>query len=109
LNLKGNYPFTAKGFDPTLPSGPLTTHSQIVTTGGCTHCGLCVENCPWIAISFDDEMLTDYTRCMRCFRCIKICPSSARKVAGEKFYELLPEFEKRLNATRKEPELFLAE
>lgn len=107
LNLKGNYPFTAKGFNPAQDSGPLTTYGKIITAEDCTHCGLCAENCPWGAIRFDDAVTTDYARCMRCFRCIKICPAGARKIMEEKFFEILPGFEKRLNATRKEPELFL--
>lgn len=108
LTVPGNYPFVAKGFDPTLTSGPLTTYGRIVTTEDCTHCGLCVENCPWGAISPDDAVSTEYTKCMRCFRCIRICPVAARKnVNEEKWAEILPEFEKRLNAHRKEPDLFL--
>jgi ferredoxin len=107
LMVKGNYPFAAKGFNPTQPGGPLTTHSRIVTMEECTHCGLCVENCPWGAIGSDDAVSTDNSRCMHCLRCIKICPVGARRIIGEKYPELLAEFEKRLNATRKEPELFL--
>jgi ferredoxin len=109
LNIKGNYPYVAKGFIPGRPSGPLTTHGRVITTEECTHCGLCAENCPWGAISFDDAVATDYAVCLMCCRCIKICPVGARKVTGEKFFEFLPEFEKRLNATRKEPDLFLPE
>jgi ferredoxin len=107
LNLKGNYPFTAKGFNPAQDSGPLTTFGKILTTKDCTHCGLCAPNCPWEAISFNDAVATAYDKCMRCFRCIKICPAGARKITEEKFLEILPGFEQRLNATRKEPELCL--
>jgi ferredoxin len=107
LNVKGNYPYAAKGFTPGRPSGPLTTHGRLVTTEDCTHCGLCAENCPWGAISSDDTVATDCAKCLMCCRCIKVCPVGARKITGEKFYEALPGFEQRLNATRKEPELFL--
>ena len=107
LIIKGNYPFVAKGFDPAQP-GPLTAFANITTTENCTQCGICVEECPWGAI--DPEMYTtESTKCMRCFRCIKVCPSSARKVIDKKFYEFLPQFEMRLNAVRKEPELFLSQ
>lgn len=109
LTVKGNYPFVAKGFDPALPSGPLTTYGRIGTTQDCTRCGLCAENCPWGAISFDDTVATDYTKCMRCFRCISICPVAARRIIDDKWAEILPLFEQRLNAVRKEPELFLPE
>ena len=107
LVVKGHYPFMAKGFDPTLP-GPLTTFANITTTDDCTQCGICVAECPWGAIDAE-KYTTDSTKCLRCFRCIKYCPSSARKVIDKKFYEFLPQFEMRLNAVRKEPEIFLPE
>jgi ferredoxin/flavodoxin len=106
LVVKGNYPFVVKGFDPTQP-GPLTTFANITTTGDCTRCGICAEECPWGAIDAE-KYTTETTKCMRCFRCIKYCPSSARKVIDKKFYEFLPQFEMRLNAQRREPELFFA-
>ena len=105
LTVKGNYPFVAKGFDPSQP-GPLTSFANIITTEDCTQCGLCVSECPWGAIDAE-KYTTDSTKCMRCFRCIKYCPSSARKVIDNKFYEFLPQFEMRLNTVRKEPEPFL--
>jgi ferredoxin/flavodoxin len=105
LSVKGNYPFVAKGFDPAQP-GPLSTFAVVITTEDCTQCGVCVEECPWGAID-PENYATESTKCLRCFRCIKCCPSLARKVIDNKFYEFLPQFEMRLNATRKEPELFL--
>jgi ferredoxin/flavodoxin len=104
LTIKGNYPFVAKGYDPTHPE-LYPSYPNVTTTDECTRCGLCIENCPWGAI--DDAVITNYSECMRCFRCIKICPVSARKAIGAKFFDMLPRFESRLNATRKEPELFL--
>jgi len=106
LTLKGNYPFVAKGFDPTQP-GPLTTFTVITTTENCTQCGLCAENCPWGAIDEDDSTVINSAHCFRCFRCIKNCPVNAKAVKDEKFLAFLPQFEMRLNAARKEPELFL--
>lgn len=105
LTVKGNYPYVKQPFDPAKPAGPLTTFGKIITTEDCTHCGLCAENCPWGAINADD-ITTDFTQCLRCFRCIKICPVAARKVSDQQFYDFVPVFEKRLNAFRKEPELF---
>ena len=107
LTVKGNYPYVVEGFDPAHPRF-LTAHANITTTDDCTRCGLCAENCPWGAIDTDDYATIDYLKCMRCFRCIRVCPVSARKVTDPRFYEFLAEFEKRLNAVRKEPELFLA-
>lgn len=105
LTVKGNYPFIAQGFNPIQPRY-LTKVASIITTEDCTRCGLCAENCPWGAIDKDDHAVIDSLKCMRCFRCIKLCPSLAKKVIDPKFYEFLAEFEKRLNAIRKEPELF---
>ena len=104
LAIKGYYPFTAKGWEPysTSPS-----HTQITTTEDCTLCGTCAEECPWGVINTDDFKTIDYTRCLRCFRCIKVCPVSAKQVTDETFLNFLPEFEARLNANRCEPELFL--
>jgi len=65
-----------------------------------------VEECPWGAIDAE-KYTTETTKCLRCFRCIKYCPVSAREVTDKRFLEFLPEFERRLNAVRKEPELFL--
>lgn len=106
LTVKGNYPYAAKGFDPTQP-GPLTTFINITTSESCTQCGLCAENCPWGAIDGDDFSVINSTKCYRCFRCIKNCPVNAKEAKDEKFLAFLPQFEMRLNATRKEPELFL--
>jgi len=102
--LKGNYPFIAKGYDPSAPS---PTHPRIITIESCTLCGLCVEDCPWGAINKDDCKTIDYAKCSRCFRCRKICPTGAKQVTDETFLTFLPQFEARLNAHRREPELFL--
>jgi ferredoxin/flavodoxin len=106
LTVKGNYPFVAKGYDPTHPE-LYPSYPNVTTTEECTHCGLCAENCPWGAIDIDDPTVIIYSKCMRCFRCIKNCPSSAKKVIDAKFLDMLPRFEMRLNARRCEPELFL--
>jgi ferredoxin/flavodoxin len=106
LTLKGNYPFKMPGYDPTAP-GPHPTHPDIVTSEDCIQCGACAENCPWGVISQDDFSKIDSARCLRCFRCIKVCPVGAKKVTDEKFLAFVPVFEKRLNAVRKEPEVYL--
>ena len=106
LNFKGTYPFAASGYDPLKP-GPNPTRPAIVTDDSCNQCGLCAETCPWGAIDKKDFKTTNNAYCLRCFRCIKICPAVAKKVTDEKFLEFLPFFEARLNAKRKEPELFL--
>jgi ferredoxin len=105
LNLKGNYPFVAKGSDPS------NNKNTIVTTELCTKCGLCAENCPWQAIDVDSPGIIDYAKCLRCWRCIKNCPNSAKqyRFADDKSQTFFQEFEKRLSAVRKEPEIFLVQ
>jgi ferredoxin/flavodoxin len=106
LTIKGNYPSALKGYDPSTP-GPHPTYPNIVTSESCIECGVCAENCPWGAIHKDDFTIIDSPKCLRCFRCIKICPAAAKQVTDENFLAFLPQFEMRLNARRREPELFL--
>jgi ferredoxin/flavodoxin len=106
LHFKGTYPFAVAGYDPAKP-GPSPTRPAIVTDENCNMCGLCADTCPWGAIDKIDCKTINNATCSRCFRCIKICPAGAKKVTDEKFLGFLPSFEARLNANRKEPELFL--
>jgi ferredoxin len=108
LVVNGVYPYAAKGFNPSYPRY-ITKEAIITTTKECTHCGVCADNCPWGAISVDDEASYDTLKCMRCFRCIKVCPEGAKKVVNPEYFKVQKEFEKWLNAQRKEPELFLAQ
>jgi ferredoxin len=104
LEIKGNYPFTWKGFDPGNP-GDFPPRPRLVTNEACTQCKLCSGNCPWAAISADDSKIRDYSKCMFCYRCLKNCPSQAIEVTNEKFLAFLPQFEQMLSK-RCEPELF---
>ena len=106
LVVNGVYPFAAKGFNPAQP-GHLTKFARIITTEDCTLCGICADNCPWGAISISDTVITDVNKCLRCLRCVKVCPEQARKIIDPEFYVWLKNFEKRLTAVRKEPEMFL--
>ncbi|OGO00434.1 MAG: hypothetical protein A2Y58_04250 [Chloroflexi bacterium RBG_13_51_52] len=108
LHVKGNYPFKVEGFDPAKPRY-LTASANIITMDNCTSCGLCAEDCPWGAIDTNDFKTIDSLKCFRCFQCIKNCPVNAKAVKDEQFFNLLTEFEMRLNARRCEPELFPAE
>lgn len=100
LMLKGTYPFIAKGSNPSY---------KPITTEDCVKCGLCAENCPWGAISMDDYVTIDSEKCFRCFRCIRNCPHGAKQITDERYIKWLQGFEIKLNATRREPELFLPE
>jgi ferredoxin len=106
LTLKGNYPFVKKGYDPKVHL-EFPPHPRLTTNDDCTQCGLCAENCPWGAIDPADCRIRNYSKCMICYRCLKNCPVNAIEMTNEKYKEYLPQFEKRLNAMRKEPELFL--
>ena len=98
LTVPGSFPFVAKGTEPKyLPT----------TTDACTNCGLCAQNCPYGAINFSHYSVVDAAKCMWCGRCIKDCPAGAKQFADPAFIAWLPGFEARLNAVRKEPELFL--
>jgi ferredoxin len=108
LILKGNYPFVKKGYDPKVHL-EFPPHPRFTTTDDCNQCGLCSDDCPWAAIDSNDCRIRDYSKCMICYRCFKNCPVEAIQMTNEKFREYLPSFEKRLNAQRKEPELFLPE
>jgi len=96
--VKGNHPFTAKGAAPLY---------RPVTAQNCLRCGLCVDNCPFGAISAEDCATINVDKCFYCFRCVKYCPVGAKQFTDEKFLAWLPGFEARLNARRREPELFL--
>lgn len=44
----------------------------------CTHCGICVKNCPTGAILKGDECNTITEKCIKCCACVKECPQKAR-------------------------------
>ncbi len=46
----------------------------------CKNCGACIRKCPVQAISRTDPRVTDTQRCITCMRCVKVCPSGARKI-----------------------------
>lgn len=50
----------------------------------CTHCGVCEENCPNHAISFDEKGRFDvfYHNCKFCQHCVLICPQKAITMEG---------------------------
>jgi ferredoxin len=99
LILKGSYPFTSKVM---VPNGISPN-----TSDNCILCGICIDECPWGAVDSNDCKKTDGARCMRCARCIRECPEGARSFTDPGYLSSIPDFEKRLNARRCEPELFL--
>jgi ferredoxin len=101
IKLKGTIPFTSKG---AAPNGITPT-----TSDECTLCGICIDECPWGAIDANDCRKTDGAKCMRCARCIRECPAGAKAFTDPAYLASIPDFEKRLTAVRREPELFLPE
>jgi ferredoxin len=108
LKLKGDFPYKWQGYDPEHP-GMHAFIPTVITGDSCILCGTCVEECPWGAIRMNGKIMTDNNRCLRCFRCFNVCPAGAKKALGEEFYKSLPDFEKRLNAVLKQPEIFFKE
>jgi ferredoxin len=43
----------------------------------CAACGLCVDECPFDAISVDDQANIDWAACMGCGVCVSQCPQEA--------------------------------
>jgi ferredoxin len=110
LTVKGNYPYTARGFypDPTK-MGPAAAASIVTTNEDCTFCGVCAEECPWGVITIGDSVTIDYSRCFRCLRCVRVCPAGALAIRNPEFYTAIAKFEEFLKGRYKEPEMFLAE
>jgi ferredoxin len=109
LAVRGNYPYVKNTFDPIRLSGEYSGWAQVGTAQDCTFCGLCAENCPWNAITIDDNVITNYAKCMRCFRCIKMCPSHAKKVIDPNWPDFLAGFENTMEGRYCQPEMFFGE
>jgi dihydroorotate dehydrogenase (fumarate) len=47
----------------------------------CTHCALCMRNCPYFAINMDEAKVPtfDASKCFRCGLCASKCPVKAIK------------------------------
>ena len=102
----------------TAGTGPLTlpgthgtykpyTNSALVPaeTAVCTNCGTCRAECPADAIGNTPAEI-DPGRCIKCMRCVSVCPTGARR-PEPKLLEPLYERLKPLCAGRKTNELFL--
>lgn len=54
----------------------------------CTGCGLCVEECPVLAITMEEgKAKIDMDKCIRCKKCHEVCPQKAIKHDSEKKLE----------------------
>jgi ferredoxin len=52
-----------------------------VTPEACQRCGLCVERCPFGALTLDGALCVDEEACMGCGVCVRACPSHALALA----------------------------
>lgn len=90
LNIKGTFPYRGEGsggkFHP-------------LTSDACTRCGLCVAECPTQAIA-DDCQTIDATRCLSCFRCIRLCPVGAKHMNVEPYLAFARDFTQKLSTPR---------
>lgn len=48
--------------------------------GNCAHCGTCVKRCPVQAIDEKDPSVIRTQTCIRCMRCVYVCPEHARSL-----------------------------
>ena len=64
-----------------LPGGSAKVFSKApkVDLSRCTHCGVCAELCPVVAIDAQ-SLHIETSRCIRCFTCVKRCAYGARAI-----------------------------
>ena len=96
VSIPGNRPYKKSGGAGLVPK----------PTNGCVKCGLCAEKCPVQAID-PVTFQADAKTCIGCMRCMKQCPSSARKVNGL-MVSIAGMAIKKACSVRKENELYLS-
>lgn len=99
-------PIEVPGNRPYKEGGGVGAPFKPSTSGRCIKCGLCANNCPMEAISFEDYKTLDTDKCVACFRCIKGCPVSAKAVIDNNYVEFAKVFTAKLQ-DKKENEYFI--
>lgn len=51
-----------------------------IVSNKCVRCGLCIRQCPTMAIWITDPKKTDASKCILCMRCVATCPQGARSL-----------------------------
>jgi ferredoxin len=96
--IKGNFPYKER---------KLSQNCVPFTNDDCTNCGICAENCPMGAISFDNYSEINASSCINCCSCIQKCPSSAKSFVDDHIKNIVSWLIDSCSETRKEPELFI--
>lgn len=80
--IPGNRPYKEKG-----PAGNLAPS----TTDDCINCKLCAKKCPNGVISLENpkELAKEPSACLRCNRCVVICPKHAKYFAAEMYQQMV--------------------
>lgn len=106
VNVEGHKPYRGY-YKPRDENGEAVNFISIkpVTSHNCTNCGACSENCPMGSINKDDPSLVTGP-CIKCCRCVRLCPVDAKKFDSEDFLRHKNELEIGL-IHRNEPIFFL--
>ena len=84
--------------------------ARVVVTGNCRGCFArpCMYSCPKGAISIVNQVSTiDSSKCIKCGRCIVVCPTKSRKFQGMTYTMASMKFNLAYKE-RREPEMFFA-
>ncbi len=98
LFIKGNFPYKERKSG--LKCAPETNLN-------CINCGICADNCPMEAISFNNYRDIDAEKCINCCSCIQKCPSSAKTFVHEHIINISNWLVNNYSEIRNEPEIFI--
>jgi len=56
----------------------------------CSACGLCIDSCPFDALTMSDTAVVDGVRCVGCGVCVLTCPDDAMGLARRPENEIMP-------------------
>lgn len=97
--IKGQTRFLKAGFKDGLIMGMIAkiapvffkiASKDLVVSNSCTHCGLCIKNCPSQNIIEKNGKIKFKMSCNTCMRCVYSCPQKAISYKNFKFF-IVPE------------------